>query len=95
MAAKQSAMNELHEFLAEQMLLELKWYRDNEIPVPAADKAAVAKFLKDNAITCDPADKGDLEALREEWKKASAERKLKALAKVQQAEDDVLAQYSN
>lgn len=95
MAAKESVLGELHAFLAEQMLLELKWYRDNDIPVPAADKAAVAKFLKDNAITCDPADKGDLEALRDEWKKASEQRRMKAAQAVGLAESDVLGLYGN
>lgn len=94
MAAKQSALGELHEFLAEQMLLELKWYRDNEIPVPAADKAAVAKFLKDNMITCDPADSGDLEKLRNEFAEARKARQDRALAAVELSSSDIKALYS-
>jgi hypothetical protein len=93
MAAKQSFLGELHEFLAEQMLLEMKWYRDNEIPVPAADKAAVAKFLKDNLITCDPADQADLEKLRNEFQEARKLRQSKALESVKLAESDIEALY--
>ena len=68
MAAKQGTLGELHEALAKLMLNELQWYmeQDPPIPLPAADKAAIAKFLKDNSITCDPADNDQLEQLRKE-----------------------------
>lgn len=68
MAAKQGILSELHEALAQLMLNELQWYmeQDPPIPLPAADKAAIAKFLKDNSITCDPADNDQLEQLRKE-----------------------------
>lgn len=68
MAAKQGILGELHEALAQLMLNELRWYmeQDPPIPLPAADKAAIAKFLKDNSITCDPADNGQLEELRKQ-----------------------------
>ena len=62
MAANTNAMGELHELLAQIMIDELRWYtqQDPPIPVPAADKAAISKFLKDNNITCDPASAGFL-----------------------------------
>lgn len=68
MAAKQGILGELHEALAQLMLNELQWYMEQypPIPLPAADKAAIAKFLKDNSITCDPADNDQLEQLRKE-----------------------------
>lgn len=68
MAAKQGVLGELHEALAQLMLNELHWYMEQEppIPLPAADKAAIAKFLKDNSITCDPADNDQLEELRKQ-----------------------------
>ena len=68
MAAKQGVLAELHEALAQLMLNELRWYmeQDPPIPLPAADKAAIAKFLKDNSITCDPADNDQLEELRKQ-----------------------------
>lgn len=68
MAANNSVLGELHEALAQLMLNELQWYmeQDPPIPLPAADKAAIAKFLKDNSITCDPADNDQLEQLRKE-----------------------------
>lgn len=93
MAAKQSMLATLHELLAEQMIDEIKWYRENEIPVPAADKAAIAKFLKDNSITCDPADAGDLERLRDEFKASSQARRDKAKQAMELSTEDIIGLY--
>lgn len=93
MAAKQSMLAKLHELLAEQMIDEINWYRDNDIPVPAADKAAIAKFLKDNSITCDPADAGDLERLRDEFKASSQARRDKAKQALELSTDDIIGLY--
>lgn len=93
MAAKQSTLAALHELLAQQMIDELNWYRAQEIPLPAADKAAMAKFLKDNSITCDPADAGDLEKLREEFHASNMARRAKIKAAVDLAADDIEAMY--
>ncbi len=80
MAASSDALGQLHQLLAEIMIEELRWYREQNppIPVPAADKAAVSKFLKDNNITCDPADVKDIERLRDEFQKSRQESRLKA-----------------
>lgn len=93
MAAKQSALVKLHEMLAEQMVLELQWYRDNDIPVPAADKAAIAKFLKDNSITCDPADASDLEELRKKFEEEGKARRMNAMRALEASEEDLRNQY--
>lgn len=65
MAAPQSKLGKLHELLTDIMLEELEMYRTEAIPVPSSDKAAIAKFLKDNNITADPTDKADLDALKD------------------------------
>lgn len=75
-------MAELHAMLTETFIDDLRWYRDQGIPVPAAEKAATAKFLKDNAITCDPADAADIEALRKELQETLHTKRQSALAKV-------------
>lgn len=93
MAAKESKLGELHEFLAEQFMLEGMWYRENDIPMPAADKAAMSKFLKDNNITCDPADRADLEALKEEFLAGSRARKSKATLAAGLSAEDLAAEY--
>ncbi|MNJ09282.1 hypothetical protein D3C77_34240 [compost metagenome] len=92
MAAKLSVMQELHAELADLLLHELRWYREQEIPVPAADKAAIAKFLKDNSITCDPADKEDIAALRDAFQSQSKAR-MEAAKAIQMSENDLKEQY--
>lgn len=93
MAAKQDVLAELHALLAQQMIDELNWYKANDIPVPAADKAAIAKFLKDNAITCDPADASDIERLRAEFQASSEARRNNALRLVANTKESVAALY--
>ena len=95
MAAKQGVLGELHEALAELMLNELRWYmeQDPPIPLPAADKAAIAKFLKDNSVTCDPADNAQLEALRKELEGKREENKTKLQRKLTLVTEDVMALY--
>lgn len=93
MAAKESYLGELHEFLAEQFMIEGRWYRENDIPMPAADKAAMSKFLKDNNITCDPADRADLEALKAEFLEGSRARQSKAARAAGLSADDLAAEY--
>lgn len=93
MAAKLTNMQKLHEMLAEQMLFELQWYRDENIPVPAADKAAISKFLKDNSVTCDPADADDIKRLQEEFAASSKERRERAIAAMKLSDDDIKSQY--
>lgn len=64
MSASQDILGKLHAMLAQQMLDECEFHQREEMPMPAADKAAIAKFLKDNNITADPANNADLEALQ-------------------------------
>jgi len=95
MAAKLDKLGELHMLLADIMITELKWYRDQEppIPVPASDKAAVAKFLKDNSVTCDPVDDESIKALRDEFMDQSKNRRSKAMEAAGLAQEDLEALY--
>ena len=95
MAAKQDILGELHEALAQLMLNELRWYMDQDppIPLPAADKAAIAKFLKDNSITCDPADSSQLEELRTQLEGKREANKTRLQAKLTLVTEDIEALY--
>lgn len=95
MAASNSVMGELHEELARIMLDELRWYREQDppIPLPAADKAAIAKFLKDNSITCDPAASEDLEELRRELQGKREATVTRLRSKMELVSADVKALY--
>ena len=96
MAASQGVLGELHEALAQLMLNELRWYmeQDPPIPLPAADKAAIAKFLKDNSITCDPADQGVLEELRKQLQGKREATVTRLQSKMKLVGADVEALYS-
>ena len=63
MAAKESELSLLHSLLTNVFTLDCKTCIDEGLPMAASDKLAIAKFLKDNAITCEP-DADDMEELR-------------------------------
>ena len=63
MAAKESELSLLHSLLTNVFTLDCKTCIDEGIPMAASDKLAIAKFLKDNAITCEP-DADEMEELR-------------------------------
>lgn len=95
MAAGSDKLGELHMLLAEIMIDELRWYKEQEppIPVPASDKAAVAKFLKDNSITSDPVDDDAIQALRDEFLAQSKTRISEASEAAGLAKEDLEALY--
>lgn len=95
MAADSSKLGALHAMLAECMMNELRWYseQDPPMPVPAATMAAVAKFLKDNNITCDPTDAKDLEALREQFQAQLKDKRKSMTNVVSLTKQDVEALY--
>ncbi|QCG76638.1 DNA maturare A [Klebsiella phage KPR2] len=65
-AAKRSRLSELHRMFTEALIEELKQAHAEEVPLPAADKSVIAKFLKDNDITAD-ADSEEMQDLRDEF----------------------------
>lgn len=65
MAAKKSALEQLHEMLTELFIEDIKICRSDGIPMSASDKAVIVKFLKDNDVTAAP-DEIKVQALRDE-----------------------------
>lgn len=65
-AAKRSRLSELHRMLTEALIEEVRQSKEDGVPLPAADKSVIAKFLKDNDITAD-ADSGEMQDLRDEF----------------------------
>lgn len=65
-SAKRSRLSELHRMFTEALIEELKQAHDDDVPLPAADKSVIAKFLKDNDITAD-ADSEEMQDLRDEF----------------------------
>lgn len=79
----QKVLQKLHQELAAAMLEEVELARAEEMPIPAADKGAIAKFLKDNNITADPAANADLEALQAALKGQTTERSTKLQERIE------------
>nr|UWD63408.1 MAG: DNA packaging protein [Bacteriophage sp.] len=73
-SAKRSRLSELHRMFTEALIEELKQAHDDEVPLPAADKSVIAKFLKDNDITAD-ADSEEMQDLRDEFDDELAARR--------------------
>ena len=67
--AKQAAtlveLQELHRLIAQSLNQRISQDIDDNIPTDAATLGAAIKFLKDNAVTADPADSDDLGKLRD------------------------------
>ena len=74
MAAKQSALSQLHEALAEMFLEDIRICKEEGIPMSSSDKGVIVKFLKDNNITAD-IDNQDMQKLQDEFKDELAERR--------------------
>lgn len=67
-AASTKALAELHRLIAETLTKRITEDMRDGIPTDAATLSSAIKFLKDNAITADPADADDLSALRDKLK---------------------------
>ena len=73
-AATKTRLSELHRMFTEALISELKQAGEEEIPLPAADKSVIAKFLKDNEITAD-ADSTEMQDLRDEFEDELAQKR--------------------
>lgn len=73
-AAKRSRLSELHRMLTEALIEEVRQSKEDGVPLPAADKSVIAKFLKDNDITAD-ADSEEMQDLRDEFDDELAARR--------------------
>ena len=58
----------------EALIEEIKQSKVDEVPLPAADKSVIAKFLKDNDITAD-VDSEEMQDLRDEFDDELAARR--------------------
>nr|DAU44427.1 MAG TPA: DNA packaging protein [Caudoviricetes sp.] len=91
-AATKSRLAELHRMFTEALISEIEEAKRDEVPLPAADKSVIAKFLKDNDITAD-ADSTEMQELRNEFgtdmDKARKARAEEIFNKINGAEDDI------
>ena len=73
-SATKSRLADLHRMFTEALIEELRQAGEDEVPLPAADKSVIAKFLKDNDITAD-ADSEEMQELRDEFDDELAARR--------------------
>lgn len=63
------------------------------IPLDAATMGCISKFLKDNEITCEPAELGTLDELREKYSKQAKERQSNVRSLIEDAQS--MSDYIN
>ena len=87
-AASKSALEELHEMLAEVLIADLKQSKIDGIPLPAANLNAIRQFLKDNNVTAS-IEAEDMKELRDEFEdELAAKRKARQLELEKTLSDD-------
>lgn len=75
MASSRKELEELHSLIAKSFKTRIDADIEDGIPTDAATLSAAVKFLKDNAVTADPADQDDLSELRDRMTAAAQTRK--------------------
>ena len=89
MASSRKELEELHSLITQSFTMRIKADMADEIPTDAATLSGAVKFLKDNAVTADPADQDDLSELRDKMKEAALQRKAKAKGVLALVKDDL------
>lgn len=75
MAATEDKLRKLHELVADSFINRIEDDINDNLPTDAATLAAAAKFLKDNNVSADPVDNGQLDELRKKMTERSAANK--------------------
>lgn len=73
-AASTASLQELHRKLTDQFNQTLDRDIRDDMPTDAATLSVISNFLKNNNITCDPADADTTTALREKFTEQRAAR---------------------
>ncbi len=73
-AATLGELQDLHAAVARSLRERITQDMEDKLPTDAATLGAAIKFLKDNAVTADPADSDDLSQLREKLSAQAKER---------------------
>lgn len=80
-AGLRSRLAELHSMFTEALIAEVEEAKAENIPLPAADKSVIAKFLKDNDITAD-ADDERMQQLGDEFEDELAQKRRERAAAI-------------
>lgn len=91
MATSRRELEELHVLVAQSYKTRIEQDIADNIPTDAATLSGAVKFLKDNAITADPADQDDLAELRDKLKEQAEKRRKRNGSHLTLAEQDMKA----
>jgi len=75
-AASMTELEKLHSLITQSFTKRIEEDIRDGIPTDAATLSSAVKFLKDNAVTADPADAEDLTALRDKLKEQISKNKV-------------------
>jgi hypothetical protein len=89
MATSRKELEELHVLVAQSYKNRIEQDIADNIPTDAATLSGAVKFLKDNAITADPADQDDLADLRNSLREQAEKRRKKQGAHLALAKSDM------
>jgi hypothetical protein len=89
MASSRKELEELHKLVAKSYKTRIEADLDDNIPTDAATLSGAVKFLKDNAVTADPADQDDLAELRDSLVRNAQVRKDRAGKVLTLVQDDL------
>lgn len=93
MASSMKDLEALHKLITKSYTERITQDLEDNIPTDAATLSGAVKFLKDNAVTADPAASDDLADLRDKLKEAADKRRQKvgsALALVKADFDNMM-----
>lgn len=93
MASSMKELDELHKLVTRSYKSRIEQDLSDNIPTDAATLSGAVKFLKDNAVTADPADVDDLKDMRDKLADLAKKRREKTsgtLALVQSDMDNVM-----
>lgn len=74
-ASSMQELNELHRLITQSFKTRFEQDLADNVPTDAATLGAAIKFLKDNEVSADPADKDDLAEMRARLVAAAAQRR--------------------
>lgn len=75
MASSRKDLEELHSLITKSFTSRITADLEDNIPTDAATLSGAVKFLKDNAVTADPASQDDLTELRDKLTEAAKKRR--------------------
>lgn len=89
MAASIGELHELHRMITKSMTERIRQDLEDNVPTDAATLGAITKFLKDNNVSADPADKEDLKGLQNDFMRLRQEREARKKKQLELAADSL------